>query len=123
MTAAQTTGGQYTELHRFLQAINEPVDAIWTRFWDWHLLHPSVAGMLFALAVQARQRGLKRYGIGAIWEVMRWHIVVKEGKTEEFKCSNDYRSRFARFLMWQHEELAGFFELRPLRSRRGREWE
>jgi hypothetical protein len=107
------------ELTNFLTAIGEPFDKIWLRFWDWHLLHPDVEVALKELALKAHVAGLKVYGIGAIWEVLRWHLRIVNGRTEEFKCCNDYRSRYARFLMWRYPELKGFFTLRDLRAAKG----
>ncbi len=108
----------FDELTQFLHAIREPFDKIWLAWWDWHVSHPDVEEQLHALALQAKRRNFARYGIGAIWEVLRWHLQIIDGKTEEFRCSNDYRSRYARYLMWKYpDELADFFELRPLRAK------
>jgi hypothetical protein len=100
----------------FLKDIGESGDLIWLNFWNYHLQHPDVEFQLRNLALNAKRAGLKVYGIGAIWEVLRWRLRVEGGRIEEFKCSNDYRSRYARFLMWRHPELQGFFVLRELRS-------
>lgn len=35
---------------------------------------------------------------------------------DEFKLNNNFRSHYARALMQRERELAGFFELRRLRS-------
>jgi hypothetical protein len=60
------------------------------------------------------RRGYMTYGIGALWEVIRWHYTVeKEG---EFKCRNAFRSRYARYLMWKHDDLRGFFDTTKLKS-------
>jgi hypothetical protein len=109
-------GKELDELFKFLGDIGESADLIWLRFWDWHLQHPDVETELRDLALKAKRAGLKIYGIGAVWEVLRWHLRILDGKTEEFKCCNDYRSRYARFLMWKYPELRGFFTLRELRA-------
>jgi hypothetical protein len=106
----------FTELATFLAAIREPFDQIWLKWWDWHLQHPVVERQLRGLALTAKSKGMARYGIGAIWEVLRWHLRIDGGKVEEFKCANAYRSRYARYLMWKYSELKDFFVLRELRS-------
>jgi hypothetical protein len=112
----QTSDKSLEEVILFLEVIGETPDYIWLRFWDWHLQHPDVATKLRDLAIKAKQAGQKKWGIGAIWEVLRWHLRVEHGETHEFRCSNDYRSRYARFLMWKYPELRGFFVLRELRT-------
>ena len=109
----------FDELAKFLKAIGEPFDKIWLRFWGWHLEHPDLEIQLRDLSLKALRAGLKVYGIGAIWEVLRWHLRIVNGRVEEFKCSNDYRSRYARYLMWKHPELKGFFVMRDLRAAKG----
>ena len=116
--AQDETLKQFTELSKLLAYLGEPYDNIWLRFWDWHLLHADAEATLVGLARFAQSKGRSCYGISAIWEVMRWNVTIRDGQTEEFKCSNDYRSRYARLLMWKYPDLDGFFEIRPLRSAR-----
>jgi hypothetical protein len=104
----------FGELAKFLAAIGARMDEIWMRWWDWHLNTPDVEFKLLALARKAQRAGLTHYGISPIWEVLRWHLSVDAGRIEEFRCSNDYRSRYARYLMWKYPDIAGFFNTRPL---------
>ena len=111
------TSDQDRELQEFLGAIGEnpcPGDkSIWTRWWRWRCEHPAVELHLYALVMQAKAHGFAWYGLKALWEVLRWHFAFE--KTEEFKCANAYTSRYARFLMWKHPNLAGFFHTAELR--------
>jgi hypothetical protein len=114
MTQSETK--EFTELATFVRDIREPFDQIWLKWWDWHLTHPEVLHKLRHFALRAKERGMAQYGIGALWEVLRWHVAVEDGKIDEFKCCNNYRSRYARYLMWRFPELKGFFNLRELRA-------
>jgi hypothetical protein len=85
-------------------------------FEEFHAAHPEVYEYLVRLAFEAYQRGYRHYGIGALWERMRWHFQIEQNMDEEFKLNNNYRSRYARKIIAQHPELEDFFELRTLRA-------
>ena len=108
---------QLREFREFLTAIEEnphpEPNSIWARWWAWRCEHPDVEVHLHALVTSAIRRGFKHYGLKALWEVLRWHFNVE--KTEDFKCANAYTSRYARFLMWKHPDLAGYFHTAELR--------
>jgi hypothetical protein len=86
------------------------------RFEEFHAAHPEVYTYLLALAREVRHKGYKRYGIGALWERLRWHFQIEEALGEDFKLNNDFRSRYARKLMQEQPELDGFFEIRELQA-------
>jgi len=90
----------------------ETIEQGFKRFRD---KHPEVELRLVALARKAKRRG-RKVGIGALWEVMRWSFWMDDD-VEEFKLNNNYRSRYARLLMAQYPDLAGFFETRRLTSK------
>ena len=77
--------------------------------------HPEVYRYLVRLAFELLGKGWAHYGIGALWERMRWHFRVEQDD-EDFKLNNNYRSRYARKMMAEYKELAGFFELRELKA-------
>jgi hypothetical protein len=64
--------------------------------------------------MEVRGAGFTKFAIGCLWEVLRWYFQVR--KTEEFKCCDQYRSRYARWLMWRYPALKGFFDEKPLRT-------
>ncbi len=75
------------------------------------------------LAVEAERRalvlhgqGVRHWGIGAIWESIRFDWTIAGDPDAEFKANNNHRSRLARRIMGQNPTLSGFFELRRLRS-------
>lgn len=78
--------------------------------------HPDVYRELVALARKTRHAGRDEYGIGSLWEVMRWHRAIR-GDTDPdgFKLNNNFRSWYARLIMEREDDLEGFFETRVLR--------
>ena len=67
-------------------------------------------------AREARACGASRVGGKAIWERMRWELVVDRGKVEEYALNNSYVSRMVRVVEESVPELRGMFETRKLRS-------
>lgn len=85
------------------------------RFAIFHSENPKVYEELCALARQAKSRGRKKIGMKMLFEVVRWNRFI-ETNDPEFKLNNNHHSRYARLLMKQEPDLAGFFDLRELRS-------
>ena len=85
-------------------------------FQEYHEKHPEVFSFLVSVIYDLRKRGYHHYGIGALWERMRWHFQIDQDLGEEFKCNNNYRSRYVRLIITQHPDLEDFFELRTLRT-------
>jgi len=69
-----------------------------------------------ARALELQRRGVSHYGIGAIWESIRFDWTLRGYPADDFKANNNHRSRLARKIMAEHPELAGFFETRQLRQ-------
>lgn len=87
------------------------------RFQAFHAANPHVYERLVAMALQLRRRGHQRLGIGMLWEVLRWRQMLEtDDPASGFKLNDHFRSRYARLIMEQEAELAGAFELRPLRA-------
>lgn len=85
------------------------------KFDRFHSDNPHVYEILRDLALQAKNAG-QRVGIGCLWEVLRWKMLVDVKYTGEYKLNNSFRSRYARMLMFYEPSLKGFFETRILRS-------
>ncbi len=77
--------------------------------------HPEVEECFLTLARQVRDRGFSHFGANAIWERMRWYFRFEKGD-DDLKLNNNYTSRYARKIMAEHPEFAGFFNCRELRS-------
>ena len=82
------------------------------QFRKYHEEHPEVYRILVSLAREAKRSGIHKYSISAIFEVARWKFRIS--KTGDFKLSNNYRSRYARLIMDQEDDLADFFTTREL---------
>ena len=91
-------------------------DAIQRRFLAFHAENPFVYEKLVELARRAFARGLRRYGIRRIWEVMRWEIAMDVQRDGEFRLNDHFHSRYARLIMEREPDLADFFETRMLRA-------
>lgn len=92
-------------------------DAIQRRFLRFHQDNPSIYQKLVELARRARSRGLQRYGIRRIWEVMRWEIAMDVTRDGDFRLNDHFHSRYARLIMEREADLRDFFETRSLRAR------
>ena len=85
------------------------------RFWRFHAAHPAVYRELVRLARQLRERGHRRYGIGSLFEVLRWHSALGDADAvADYRLDNNHRSRYARLIEAQEADLAGFFACRRL---------
>jgi len=80
-------------------------------FWRFHRNHPEVYAELVRLAQQATRAGRRKFGMKALWEVMRWNFWLKPGG-DKFKLNNNYPSFYARLIMEREPDLAGVFETR-----------
>lgn len=80
------------------------------RFEAFDALNPKVYDALRGMALAMRRRGITRYSIKAMWEVLRFQAVATYG--DAYKLNNDYTALYARKLMTEVPELAGFFETR-----------
>lgn len=87
------------------------------KFEAFHEANPQVYVELVTLARQALKRGYKTYSINSLFEVVRWQRDISPlATTDEFKLNNNFRSRYARLIMEQEPDLAGFFETRQLHT-------
>ena len=80
-------------------------------FLEFHLANPDVYTALLNYAVQLQARGRKRYGIGALFEVLRWHKAMTT-TDPDFKLNNNHRAFYARLIMTRESALDGFFSVR-----------
>lgn len=85
------------------------------RFQAFHENNPDVYRELVSITRQAKMAGLK-IGMKAVGEQFRWRRAVDTHDQSVYKLNNDYLSRYARSIMQQEPDLAGFFETRELKS-------
>lgn len=87
------------------------------KFEAFHGAHPDVYAEFKKIAYQLLALGVRHYGAGAIFEVMRFNRTVSGRDIgEPFKLNNVYRSRYARLLIDEDPTFAGFFETRALKT-------
>ena len=89
---------------------------IQARFEKFDRENPRVYELYRRFAQQLREHR-SRCGISLITERIRWEVAITTNdETQDFKISNDYRSRYARKLMAEVPELRGFFVIKQLRT-------
>ena len=85
------------------------------QFKAFHAANPHVYEHLRTLALNARRKDIT-VGIAMLFEVLRWqYLMATSDASSEFKLNNNYRAFYARLLMEQEPELAGYFETRTQR--------
>ena len=80
-------------------------------FREFHAANPHVYEGLRDGALDLRRAGWKHFGIARLYEGLRYQRAVVT-TADDFKLNNNFRALYARMLMEQEPELAGFFELR-----------
>jgi len=91
------------------------VSSIEEQFKDFHGANSHVYIELVRMARQLRENGQVAFGIGCLWEVLRWRAAMEtDDPSTDFKLNNNYRSRYARLIMAQEPDLDGFFSIRTL---------
>lgn len=90
-------------------------ESIQAKFERFHRENPHVYRRLVEICLAMKRRGLRRWGAKAAYEICRFQGVLSTSG-DQFKLPNSYTSRYARKIMAEVPELAGFFETRKLRS-------
>lgn len=82
---------------------------------SFHRSHPEVYSELVRLCREAKARGRRKLGIGLLWERMRWTFYIEQDE-DDFKLNNNFRSRYARWIMEREPDLDGIFDTRELQT-------
>lgn len=83
------------------------------RFDAFHAANPYVLDRLVAMARQLKERGVRRYGMQALFEVLRYESALRTSDpSSAFKLNNDYAAFYAREIMRRFPDLDGFFSVR-----------
>jgi len=98
---------------RFNKYFDRYPEAKLRKFISWHKTNPEVYKEFVKLAKEMQASGRERYSAETIINVLRWHRDLKT-VGDEFKISNDFRSMFARLLVYQKPEFEGFFSMKGL---------
>lgn len=78
--------------------------------------NPWLLPRLAEMARELKRCGHDRYGIGGLFEVLRWETRYSTGDLG-LKVNNNHRAFAARDLMDQHPDLKGFFKVREQKPR------
>lgn len=88
------------------------------RFKAFHRANPGVWALFRQFAHEAKQAGQTRFSADAILHRIRWHVRIETRSSDGRKINNDFAAYYARMLMADEPEFAGFFELRTTRADR-----
>lgn len=94
--------------YRHDQSIDERFDA-------FHEANPHVLAELERLADQLAAAGVRRFGVKALVERLRWDWTVQTAG-DDFKVNNSFTSRYARLLIERRPDFADMIETRELRA-------
>jgi hypothetical protein len=83
-------------------------------FVAFHHANPAVLPLLVRFARAAHQSGHTHYGIGAIWERVRWHLSIDTHDPTGLKLNNNHRAYYARLIALLHPDLTSLFATRQL---------
>jgi len=83
------------------------------RFKAFHHANPWRMDRRVHMAHTLQDRGVRQYGIAALWEVLRYDWAIRTvDPSSQLKLNNDYRAYYAREIMRRHPDLDGFFTTR-----------
>lgn len=92
-------------------------DDLTVAWWDFHVANPKVYEWLVSRARMFKRRGRSYFGIGFLWEGLRWETALgAKSEDDDFKACNNHRAYYARWIMEREPDLAGFFRLRVTRG-------
>ena len=86
-------------------------DRIELAFLAFHMDNPHVYEEVKKIALDLKRSGRDFYGIGAIFEIIRYHRAMTTNDPK-FKMNHNYKALYSRLLMKQEPELEGFFKTR-----------
>lgn len=89
-------------------------ETIREQFERFHAANPHVYLRLRDISLSMRRRGVKQWGARAAWEILRYQGIATNS-AEGYKLPNVCVPHYARLLMAQEPELAGFFKTCALR--------
>lgn len=89
--------------------------SIQERFERFDMENPRIYELYKKFSLELYVRGRRKCGISLITERIRWEVIVTT-TGQDFKISNDFRSRYARKLMKENIALNGFFFIKQLRT-------
>jgi hypothetical protein len=97
------------------QRITEKRRRMEEKFLEFHHRNPHIYRAILDKALELFRAGRRRYGIKALYEVVRWEQAIQtEGG--EFKLNNNHAAFYARMIMDNVPQLQGFFTTRETKD-------
>jgi hypothetical protein len=90
-----------------------PTDSLDDRFRDFHAKNPFVYDLLERMTADRIAAGHRRVGVKRLVEDIRWDE-RRPTTGRPWRIDNSLVSRYARLLLAEHPEWAGFIETRSL---------
>lgn len=87
-----------------------PADPLEQAALSFHRANPHVLHAILGVCLEVRRTGWTHWSIGAAFEVVRYRAISTSGKV--YKLNNSHRAYYARWIMRDVPELAGFFATR-----------
>lgn len=87
---------------------------LFDRFSDFHLANPQVYDLIERFALELINAGHAHFGIGAVYERVRWEVAVTTRSVDGLKLNNNHRAYYARLFRARYPEHARFFATRQL---------
>lgn len=94
-------------------------------FDNFHQANPMIYKLIVREAKELIRKGRKRFSVKQIAGAIRWdtYLVTTENTlfgsldvNKRFKIGDQYTSRYSRLLVEQYPEMAGYIEMREIRS-------
>jgi hypothetical protein len=95
----------------------KPNNVLEAQFWTFHQTNPRVYDLFNKFALEAAKANRGYFGVGAIFERMRWFTTI-ETSGGEYKLNNNHRAYYGRLWMRDNPEHDGFFSTRTLNARK-----
>lgn len=93
----------------FEPVLMRPGDPLEQAALAFHLANPHLLPAIVKLCLNMKKAGHARWGIAGAFEVLRYQVRTK---SHDYRLNNSHRAYFARWIMRDVPDLAGFFELR-----------
>jgi len=89
-------------------------ESMFQRWVTFHTQNPTFYAMFLRFSREALGAGRKNLSVNLIFERIRWETTIATVSGDGYKLNNDYRALYARKLMKDYPEFAGFFRTREL---------
>ena len=91
------------------------MNAIKERFERFHEQNPHVYERLRIKAFNLKRRGVKRFSIRGLFDVLRYAHAIRT-KGDPFLLNDHFTAHYARLVMENNPDLDGFFETRATQA-------